>query len=107
MDLPEAGGQAPEMLAGADVADNLVRSGKAAEGVAERDTEYEARILDLNLIGDSVLWLHSKDSSSVDRFVSFGDAPKEIDPAALSKRLRTAANRKITAMDAAGDEAGG
>jgi hypothetical protein len=107
MDLPEGGGNAPEMLTGGGVADNLVRTGKTAERIARNDADYEPRILDLNLIGDSVLWLHSKDANVADRFVSLGAKPTEVGAAALVERLRTAAERKLTAMGAAGDEAGG
>lgn len=107
MDLPEAGGGEPEMLAGGEVARNLVRTGRRAEALAEADADYEPRILDLNLIGNSVLWLHNRSNPGADRFVSLARVPRELDPKALLARLRAAAARKLAAMRGAAAEAGG
>ncbi len=107
VDLPSGGKAGPELVAGAPVAENLVRSGRKAERIAEPEVDYEPRILDLNLIGNSVLWLHNAERPEQDRFVSLADNPSELKPEALISRIRNAAIRKLGAMENAGDEGGG
>jgi hypothetical protein len=107
VDLPDGAKAEPELVAGAPVAENLVRSGRMAERIAEPEVDYQARILDLNLIGNSVLWLHNEQRPEQDRFVSLADNPSELKPEALIGRIRNAAIRKLGAMASAGDEGGG
>jgi hypothetical protein len=107
VDLPEDRNRGPELLAGGAVGGNLARSGGKAEKITEAEIDYEPRILDLNLIGNSVLWLHNSERPSTDRFVSLADNPRELKPEALIKRLQSAAMRKLSVLSAATGEAGG
>lgn len=107
VDLPESGNRQPEMIAGGEVADNLVRSARKAERIAEAGPDYELRLLDLNLIGDSVLWLHDPSGAREERFVSLARTPRELKPEALVQRLRAEATRKLSAIASAGTEGGG
>ena len=107
VDLPDEGDRAPELLAGGEVGENLAKSGRKAARIADGAVDYEPRILDLNLIGNSVLWLHSSKRPSKDRFISLANNPSELKPDALIKRIRNSAERKLSAMAGAGDEGGG
>lgn len=107
IDLPEGGEREPIVLAGDEISKNLAKAARKAAGIADPTIDYEPRILDLNLIGNSVLWLHSAGDPAADRFVSLAANPSEIKCEALLKRLQAAADRKLTALGGAGDEAGG
>lgn len=107
LDLAEGGDRHPELLGGSDVALNLARSARKAERIANADADYEARILDLNMIGDSVLWLRDQSNTGKDRFISLSRTPKELKPQSLIERLRRQAGRKVMAMASAGRRAGG
>lgn len=107
IDLPEGGDRQPRILGAGEVGGNLTRSGRKSERIVEDEVDYEPRILDLNIIGDSVLWLHAPDPSMPDRFVSLAKGARELNAEALIKRIRTAAERKLTAMEGVTGEAGG
>lgn len=107
VDLPAGADAEPELLAGGALGQNLARSGRKAARIAEDGVDYQPRILDLNLIGNSVLWLHSAKRPSRDRFISLAANPSELKPDALIRRIRNAAERKLNAMAGAGDEGGG
>lgn len=107
VDLPESEDPQPEILAGGGIADNLARSARMAERIADERVNYEPRILDLNLIGDSVLWLHDASDPGADRFVSLRGTPHALKPEAMFRRLQIEAGRKLNAMAVAGDESGG
>jgi hypothetical protein len=107
VDLAASGDRQPEMLGESDVADNLARSARKAQRIADADIDYEPRILDLNMIGDSVLWLHSARAPAHDVFISLSKTPTVLKPVALIERLRREAGRKVAAMAGAGREGGG
>jgi len=107
VDLPIGSESDPELLSGTGLAGNLARSARKAARIADDRVDYEPRILDLNLIGDSVLWLHCAGKPAMDRFVSLRGRPHELKPEALIKRMQIAAARKLCAFQNADDEAGG
>lgn len=107
VDLPEGGEGGAEMLSGGDIGTKLVRSARKAERIAKDKFDYEPRILDLNLLGNSVFWLHCAEMPDHDFFVSLRGRPIELDRDSLLKRLKFAADRKLAALDNAGEEAGG
>jgi hypothetical protein len=107
VDLPEDDNGEAEMLIGEDVGRSLARSGNLAEEIADSAIDYEARILDLNLIGDSVLWLRSHDDEAFDRFITLGLHPHEVSYHALLEKIKAAAAAKLTAMEGTKGEAGG
>ncbi len=98
LDLPEGPDHHPIMITNSDVAHNLIRAGrKAARMVGDKAT-YEPRILDLNMIGNSVLWLHDLAGQSTELFFSLSKTPRILNPASLMKRLQREAGRKLMAM---------
>jgi hypothetical protein len=107
VDLPEAEQSQPRLLADPGLGARLARSGRKAERAADPGANYEARILDLNLIGNSVLWLRHQNDQSGDLFVSLGETPKVLDPKTMFRQLQGAAARKLTALKSAGSEGGG
>lgn len=109
VDLPERedGADEAELLISGEAGGQLAASGRLAEELARDGGDYEARILDLNLIGDSVLWLRARDLGEDDRFVSLGPEPHEIEGDQLVAKLERAAAAKLTSMRAAEGEAGG
>ena len=107
VDLPEGERSQPRLLADPGLGARLARSGRKAERAADPNATYEARILDLNLIGNSVLWLRHQDDRSGDLFVSLSETPKLLDPKTMFRQLQSAAARKLVALKGAGSEAGG
>jgi hypothetical protein len=107
VDLREGGHGHPTMLCGHEVGHNLARATRRAERLAEGSRSFEPRILDLNMIGNSVLWLHSAADPGSDRFISLSRTGRELKPVALIERLQRAAIRKLIAMAFAGREGGG
>lgn len=107
IDLPEEPDGRPRMLVSSEIGGRLARSGNKAEKIAADNGEYEPRILDLNLIGNSVLWLHKPNEPDGDRFISLSGTPRELKSDALFRRLSVAAGRKLNAMKGTGKEAGG
>lgn len=107
VDLPEGERSEPRLLADPGLGARLARSGRKAERAADPGGNYEARILDLNLIGNSVLWLRHQDDRAGDLFVSLSETPKLLDPKTMFRQLQGAAARKLVALKGAGSEAGG
>jgi hypothetical protein len=107
VEVPEEVESEPELIVSHGLVRNLARTARLAERVAEPDRDYEPRILDLDLIGESVLWMHDGARPDTDLFFSLRPTPHRLKPVALFRRLGAAASRKLAAMATAGSEGGG
>ncbi len=107
VDIPEQEDRSAELLTGSEAGGNLAASGRLAEELVRDAGEYEPRVLDLNLIGNSVLWLRARDAGDSDRFVTLGPEPHEIGGEELIGSLQRAAEEKLVSMRTAQGEAGG
>jgi hypothetical protein len=98
---------APQITRGSDLANRIVDAGHFAEEAVQDDGEYEARLLDLSLLGRTLLWMKSGDPAKPDRFFSLGRTPKELKPEALLDELSTAERVKAVGNKNPNPEAGG
>lgn len=85
IDIATDDAKGAQVIADPSVAD---RFGRALHAAANRldDDDYELRLLDLNLIGDSVLWLHRPDKE--DRFFALAGDHDEIAAAEIARRVQ-------------------
>jgi hypothetical protein len=98
---------APQITRGGDLANRIVDAGHFAEEAVHDDGGYEARLLDLSLLGRTLLWMKSSDPAKPDRFFSLARMPKELEPKALMDELSTAERIKATGDKNPNPEAGG
>jgi len=106
-DLPDDDFATPDLINSADLASRIVAASKLADGKIDKDKGYQARILDLNLLGNSVLWLKSDADDAPDRFFSLDKKPREIPASTLLPRITHAAQEKRMGLATGHDEAGG
>lgn len=102
----------PTLHFGDDLAARIGEAGKLAEQTADERLDYEPRILDLGMLGASLLWLKSKNPKA-DLFFTLDAAPYQVDRERLLRRLAVEAERKLAAFeedradDSGESEAGG
>lgn len=109
VDIAEAGGSA-ELVADTSVAERLGRTARYAEDIARTanpDIDYEARLLDLNLIGNSLFWLASPENPQADLFFDYGDEPALVTRDEAQRRIAEGIRVKLASWSNTSEEAGG
>lgn len=106
VDVATETGTEAQLVGQPEVAERLARAARLVEDAAGTDADdYEMRLLDLSMIGDSVLWLANR--KGADRFFTYGEEPKEIDEEQIRRTLQDGARAIRANARNADPEAGG
>jgi hypothetical protein len=97
----------PELIRSRELVDQIVDSGKLAQETVPREAGYQIRLLDLSILGESVLWLVSKGANSPDRFFGLSPSAHELEPAQFLRRMSGMEQKKAAAFSATLGESGG
>jgi hypothetical protein len=105
-DIKPDAGDRPELIRSPKLVQQIVKTGRLAEAVADY-SHYNIRLLDLSILGQSVLWLAGKDSGDRDRFFALSPEARELDASDFLKQMSTAERQKAAAFASSSDESGG
>jgi hypothetical protein len=97
----------PKLVRSPELASNVLKAGRLAEKVINSDASYDVRLLDLDLLGHSALWLVSEDIAKPDHFVSLGGKPREIDARQFLEEVSAAERAKAVTFASTSGESGG
>lgn len=106
-DIKPAHSDRPELIRSDDLVQQVMASGKLAETLTADEADYSVRMLDLSILGQSVLWLVSSQPEKPDRFFSLSPTAKELDAADFLKRMSDAEKQKAQGFASARGESGG
>lgn len=95
----------PELVCDASLAERLARAVRIAVRRVEGEGDYELRLLDLSLVGDSLIWLASR--AGADRFFTYAEMPEEVAAADVAETIRKGARALDAVRRSADPEAGG
>jgi hypothetical protein len=96
----------PELLRSPKLVQQILETGKLAEAAA-KDAPYSIRLLDLSILGQSVLWLAGKGGNEPDRFFALSPVARELDAGEFLKQMSTVERQKAAAFASTLDESGG
>jgi hypothetical protein len=96
----------PELIRSPKLVQQIVKTGRFAEAVAD-STHYNIRLLDLSILGQSVLWLASKKGGDPDRFFALSPEARELNAGDFLKQMSAAERQKAAAYASTSDESGG
>jgi hypothetical protein len=97
----------PELIRSNDLVQQIVASGKLAEQKVGNTSDFSIRLLDLSILGQSVLWLASKKGDRADRFFSLSPNAQELNPNEFLRRMSEAEKQKAAAFATTLGESGG
>jgi hypothetical protein len=97
----------PELIRSNDLVQQIVASGKLAEQKVGNTSDFSIRLLDLSILGQSVLWLASKKGDRADRFFSLSPNAQELNSNEFLRRMSEAEKQKAAAFATTLGESGG
>lgn len=95
----------PELVCDASLAERLARATRLAAQRVGEEGDYELRLLDLSLVGDSLLWLANR--AGADRFFTYAETPEEVAETDVAETIRKGVRALDAARQSKDPEAGG
>lgn len=105
-DIKPERSERPELIRSSSLVEQILNTGKLAQAAVD-GVPYSIRLLDLSILGQSVLWLVGKDDNQPGRFFALSPDARELDAGEFLNKMSAVERQKAAAFASTLDESGG